>query len=230
MKWHERERGVALLTVMWTACALWVPNVALASSDDADRARISQARAEADAVLATKQAECRQRFAVNDCLLEVRKEHRAVVDPLRKELLLLDDKQRKQRAADRTERIRAKTEAQSEAGSVVPPAASGAASFGAAEACPRATMIRPKIRSMGPSASASEPAMPVETTAPVALPASAESDVPVTRKVVKTQPTGEGYQTLRVRQAEARRQSVLQKNAERDAKKPPAKPLPVPAP
>ncbi|OYY66302.1 MAG: hypothetical protein B7Y51_01860 [Burkholderiales bacterium 28-67-8] len=229
MKWHERERWVALLTVMGAVCALWAPNIALASSDAADRARISQARAEADAVLATKQAECRQRFAVNDCLLEVRKEHRAVVDPLRKELLLLDDKQRKQRAADRTERIRAKTEAQNEAGSVALPAASGAASFGAAEAFPRAT-IRPKIRSMGPSASASEPAMTVETAAPVALPASAESDVPFTRKAVKTQPTGEGYQTLRVRQAEARRQSVLQKNAERDAKKPPAKPLPVPAP
>lgn len=229
MKLCERERWVTLLSVMGAACALWAPNVALASSDAADRARITQARAEADAVLATKQAECRQRFAVNDCLLEVRKEHRAVVDPLRKELLLLDDKQRKQRAADRTERIRAKTEAQNEAGSVAQPAASGTASFGAPEAFPRAT-IRPKIRSMGPSASASEPAAPAETAAPVALPASAEPDVPVTRKVVKTQPTGEGYQTLRVRQAEARRQSVLQKNAERDAKKPPAKPLPVPAP
>jgi hypothetical protein len=227
MKLFEHERRWALLAATLGAWAVLAPNVAWAS-ESADRARIGQARAEADAVLANKQAECRQRFAVNDCLLEARKEHRAVVDPLRKELLLLDDKQRKQRAADRTERIRVKSEAQNDAGTAAQ-AASGAASFGAAEAFPHAT-VRPKIRSVMPSASSSEPAMPAESAAPVDSPASVEPDGPVTRNAAKTQPAGEGYQTLRVRQAEARRQTVLQKNAERDAKKPPAKPLPVPAP
>ncbi len=224
MKLHVRERWVALLTSIWAAGALWVPSVALASSDAADRARISRARAEAEAVLTDKQAECRQRFAVNDCLLEVRKEHRAVVDPLRKELLMLDDKQRKQRAADRNERIRAKTEAQNESG-----AASGTASFGAADALPSST-VRPKIRSLMPPEASSEPTVPAEPAVLSGSSASAVIDRPVSRKVEKAQPGGEGYQTLRVRQAEARRQSVLQKNAERDAKKPPAKPLPVPAP
>jgi hypothetical protein len=228
MKLFEHELRWALLAAALGVWAVLAPNVAWAS-DAADRARIGQARAEADAVLANKQAECRQRFAVNDCLLEVRKEHRAVVDPLRKELLLLDDKQRKQRAADRTERIRVKSEAQNDAGTAAQAAASGASSFGAADVFPHAT-VRPKIRSVMPSASSSEPAMPAESAAPVATPASVEPDRPLTRKVAKTQPSGEGYQTLRVRQAEARRQSVLQKNAERDAKKPPAKPLPVPAP
>ncbi len=227
MKLFEHERRWALLAATLGVWAVLAPNVAWAS-ESADRARIGQARAEADAVLARKQAECRQRFAVNDCLLEARKEHRAVVDPLRKELLLLDDKQRKQRAADRTERIRVKSEAQNDPGSAAQ-AASGAASFGAADVFPHAT-VRPKIRSATPSASSSEPAMPAEAAAPVASPASVEPDRPVTRKAAKTQPAGEGYQTLRVRQAEARRQNVLQKNAERDAKKPPAKPLPVPAP
>ena len=228
MKLFEHEPRWALLAVMLGAWVVLAPNVAWAS-ESADRARIGQARAEADAVLAHKQAECRQRFAVNDCLLEARKEHRAVVDPLRKELLLLDDKQRKQRAADRTERIRVKSGSQNDAGTAAQAAASGAASLGAADVFPHAT-VRPKIRSVMPSASSSEPAMPAESAVPAASPASVEPDKSVTRKAAKTQPAGEGYQTLRVRQAEARRQTVLQKNAERDAKKPPAKPLPVPAP
>lgn len=223
MKLHERERWVARLALALGGWTLLMANVAWAS-DAADRERISRARSEADAVLADKQAECRQRFAVNDCLLEARKEHRAVVDPLRKELLMLDDKQRRQRAADRNERIRAKTEAQTDAGS-----APGATSFGSAEGFPGAT-VRPKIRSMMPSASSVEPAMPAETAAPVASSAAVAADKPVVPPMTKTQARAEGYQTLRVRQAEARRQSVLQKNAERDAKKPPAKPLPVPAP
>jgi hypothetical protein len=225
MKLFERKRWAPLL-----GATLAMAVHAAGASDAADRARISQARAEADAVLAGKQAECRQRFAVNDCLLEVRKEHRAVVDPLRKELLLLDDKQRKQRAADRTERIRAKSEALNEAGSAAAPAASGALPAGPAAALGRPA-VRPKIRSATPASAASAGAVaaPIDTPASAVVPVTTEPDKPVARKAASPA-GGEGYQTLRVRQAEARRQSVLQKNAERDAKKPPAKPLPVPAP
>lgn len=222
MKLLAHETRSMLLPAMLGAWLVLAANVAWAS-DASERARISQARAEADAVLASKQTECQQRFAVNDCLLEARKEHRAAVDPLRKALLALDDKQRRQRGADRIERTRAKSEALSEAGSG---AASGVPAAGASGSSPRPA-VRPRIRSVTPAGAASAP---IESPSPASAPLTVAPDQPVSRKAVPPQPTGDGSKTERVRQAEARRQSVLQKNAERDAKKPPAKPLPVPAP
>jgi hypothetical protein len=55
-----------------------------------------------------------------------------------------------------------------------------------------------------------------------------KADKPITPKAQAPLPGSEDYQTLRVRQAEERRAAVLKKNAERDASKPPAKPLPLP--
>ena len=190
------------------------------ASDASERERINKAKSQADAKLAQKELECQERFAVTDCVLAARKEHRSVVEPLRKESLALDDKERKQRAAERTERLRTKVESASAAASANAAAASGS----------EVPSVRPKIRS-AEAASASQPGasgvtMPAASS--VMPPVILKTDKPITPKAQAPQPGSEDYQTLRVRQAEERRAAVLKKNAERDATKPRAKPLPVP--
>ena len=206
----------ALMTVL-TMCLAVAHGVALAS-DSSERERISKAKSDADAKLAQKEQECQERFAVNDCLIAARKEHRAVVEPLRKQSLALDDKERKQRAAERNERIRAKTESAS---------AAAAASAGSSADAPS---VRPKIRSAD-SASASQfgaSAVTMPAASSVMPPLIMKTDKPITPKAQAPLPGSEDYQTLRMRQAEERRAAVLKKNAERDASKPPAKSLPLP--
>lgn len=200
------------------AMCLAVAHGAAFASDASERERINKAKSQADAKLAQKELECQERFAVNDCVLAARKEHRSVVEPLRKESLALDDKERKQRAAERMERIRAKSESAS---------AAAAASAGSSADGPS---VRPKIRSAD-SASASRlgaSAVPMPPASSVIPPLIVKTDKPITPKAQAPLPGSEDYQTLRVRQAEERRAAVLKKNAERDASKPPAKPLPVP--
>jgi hypothetical protein len=191
------------------------------ASDASERERINKAKSQADAKLSQKELECQERFAVTDCVLAARKEHRSVVEPLRKQSLALDDKERQQRAAERTERIRAKAESASAAASANASAASGS----------DVPSVRPKIRS-AEAASASQLGASGVVTLPdassVMPPLVQKTDKPITPKVQAPQPGSEDYQTLRVRQAEERRAAVLKKNAERDASKPPAKPLPVP--
>ena len=207
---------------LMTASALCVAMAhgAAFASDASERERINKAKSQADAKLAQKELECQERFAVTDCVLAARKEHRSVVEPLRKESLALDDKERKQRAAERTERIRTKAESASAAASANAAAASGS----------DLPSVRPKIRS-AEAASASQSgasAVNMPAASSVMPPLILKTDKPITPKAQAPQPGSEDYQTLRVRQAEERRAAVLKKNAERDASKPPAKRLPVP--
>jgi hypothetical protein len=50
---------------------------------------------------------CYQRFAVNDCLIEVRRERRGVLDELRRREILLNDLERQSQAIDELNRIQA---------------------------------------------------------------------------------------------------------------------------
>jgi len=200
-------------------CVVMAHGTAFAS-DASERERINKAKSQADAKLVQKELECQERFAVTDCVLAARKEHRSVVEPLRKQSLALDDKERQQRAAERTERIRAKAESASAAASANASAASGS----------DVPSVRPKIRS-AEAASASQlgaSGVTLPAVSSVMPPLIQKTDKPITPKAQAPQPGSEDYQTLRMRQAEERRAAVLKKNAERDASKPPAKPLPVP--
>lgn len=217
----------------WLAIALLAIGHAAWAGDAAEKARIHKARVEADAALAAQEAECRQRFVVTSCLIEVRKQHRLVVAPLREESLQIDEKQRKQRAADRAERIRAKTEAASGSTADAPAVAASASSTASPRSAPR-PLIRPRLRSVGPASATPLAEMPA------ALPASPSASSGVaevmaadpTRSPKRHTPTPNPNalkeSTDRLHEIEARRDSVLKRNAERAAKKPPAAPLPVP--
>lgn len=206
--------------------ALTLSPLAQAAASD-DKKRIAEARAQADAVLAAEEAECKTRFAVTPCLLDAREKHRAIVDPLRRDELTVDERERRQRAADRLEHLSRKAEAARVAASAAPETAASAPDASGVAIGKPLLPIRPRLR----SGSASEPIAGGDAaSAPWAEP-------PVqTRRAHKAKrltpaPDPQAAQGAedRVRQAEERRARVLARNAERNAKKPPAAPLPVPA-
>lgn len=222
---HLGRRTLAMALLL-AASGAW-------GSEASERARINKARAEADAVLAAQEAECRKRFAVTACLTDARKQHRAVVGPLREELLVLDEKQRRQRAADRAERVRAKAESASDAtGWAATPAPGAASEPGVSSPRP---VVRPKLRSTGPASDEPLTEWPTDSPALAAekssVSASAVAGPAHSKKRLTPRPDPDALKKSsdRVREIEARRESVLKRNAERAAKKPNAAPLPVPA-
>ena len=66
----------------------------------AERARIRQTRASQQALFISQEAQCYARFAVNDCLIEIRARRREVLGDLRRQEISLNDVQRKRRGAD----------------------------------------------------------------------------------------------------------------------------------
>lgn len=70
-----------------------------------ERSRIEAERRREDARFAGEEAACYQRFAVNDCLREVRVRRRAAFEDLRRQEIELNDAQRRSRAAEQLRRI-----------------------------------------------------------------------------------------------------------------------------
>lgn len=60
---------------------------------------IARTRSAYDAQFKAQEIACYQRFAVNDCLLESRRAQREVMGDLRRQEILINDAQRKRRAA-----------------------------------------------------------------------------------------------------------------------------------
>lgn len=219
---------MAVSSRLWVLAlvSLVLSQLTLAATSD-DKKRIAEARAKADADLAAQEAECRTRFAVTPCLIDAREKHRAIVDPLRRDELMIDERERRQRAADRLEHLSRKAEAAREAASAAAAAPAPEESDSAAKSGKPLLPIRPRLR----SGSASEPiasgdAASAPSTEPPAKPRRAHAP-----KRLTPAPDPQAVQRAedRVRQAEERRARVLARNAERNAKKPPAAPLPVPA-
>lgn len=79
-----------------------------ALDDRAERGRIAQERSEATALHDQRRRECEQRFAVTACVEEARADHRQTMMRLRRQEALLDEAQRKERAAQRLAAIERK--------------------------------------------------------------------------------------------------------------------------
>ena len=72
---------------------------AAAQLDSQERERIRQTRAREQAQFTAQEAQCYARFAVNDCLADVRGRRREVLGDLRRQEVSLNDAQRKRRAS-----------------------------------------------------------------------------------------------------------------------------------
>lgn len=75
------------------------PETVLAMREAEQRAWIAQTRARYQAQFDAQERVCYQRFAVNDCLNDSRRTRREVMADLRRQEVLINDAQRKRRAA-----------------------------------------------------------------------------------------------------------------------------------
>lgn len=172
-----------------------------AVDDRAERERIARERSEATIRHDQRRRECEQRFAVTACVDEARAEHRQTMMRLRRQEALLDESQRKARAAQRLAAIEQRR-SEERTRVVVPRAAPARAS--AAEA------RQPRPAASAPAERASAPAASVSASA-----AEARSR--------------ERFDA-RQREAAARRDAAQQRRVEREKNaKPPSAPLPDPA-
>ena len=104
-------RGLFLICTTALLAAVSVRAVD-AATDEGERQRIAQERRQADADFSRRDQACRTRIVVNACLEEARKESRDANERLRLQLWMLDESQRKRRAAERIDAIRAKVRAE----------------------------------------------------------------------------------------------------------------------
>jgi hypothetical protein len=165
-----------------------------------ERERIQRDRAQVEADARAAEAQCGQQFAVAGCVKQVRAERRSKLQLLDRQRALIDDEQRRQRAADRLARIREKQEQQ----------ASDAAK----------PVVEVKTRK---AHEAAEPAKPIRP------PVDAESKAAAVEASEAQAAARAAAAQRRARAAEAHRRDVEQRNSERESKpSKAAKPLPVP--
>lgn len=77
------------------------------------RLRIQAERMEKEPHYQIQETQCYARFAVTDCLNEVRSQRRAVLHELRRQEITLNNIERQQKAQEQLERIRQKSSAES---------------------------------------------------------------------------------------------------------------------
>lgn len=100
----------------WLCLALMTPmyvqaQTALSEAGiSAERERLQAAREAIEQAHLARTRECWQRFAVNDCLREMRRSRDAALDPIRRQELALNAQERAWQAEQRDERLRDKAE------------------------------------------------------------------------------------------------------------------------
>lgn len=166
---------------------------------DGERTRIAAERQALLERFAQEERECQQRFAVTACLDDVRSRRRAALAPLRARELQLDDAERQQRAADRRVAIEAKQKAQA--------------------ARPPPTPA-PEVRLRPP------PPVPASSAAAASAPRHKTDDAQA--RAAQAAERAQAAQRRR-EAAEADRQRIERRLAEREAAGKVAAPLPVPS-
>jgi hypothetical protein len=169
--------------------------------------RIARERAEVEATYTKQEATCQEGFVVTPCLEAARKAQRDGLARLRRQEVLLDEEQRKARAAQRMQAIRSNLESQGTRPTAPTPPGAAAEARAASKA----------ERTPNPPSTAME-----ERRANVAERAH-EAQVRRGQESANV----ERYEE-RQREAEAHRREVEQRNAKRDASGKKSAPLPVP--
>jgi hypothetical protein len=119
-------------------------------TDAAERQRIATDRQAVESRYEAARKDCETRFVVNHCLDQARQERRAALEPLQRQIHLLDDARRRERAVERLRVIQERQSAAAERPALAKPsAADGAASAVAQPPAPVRRAVRPP-----PSASA----------------------------------------------------------------------------
>lgn len=164
--------------------------------------RIGAERAAADAQLAAQERECATHFVVAACVDDARAAHRATLARLRQQQLRIDETHRREAAAARRKAIAERVDAQQARASSAPPEA------------PRVNVRR--------APEPSPPLRPPEAVLPLPLAGSAPG---VDRATIEQR--NQARFDARVRAAQAHREQVERRNAQRAAQGKLAAPLPA---
>jgi colicin import membrane protein len=187
--------------------AAWLPSAADAftrEEERIERERIQAERAQVEAAYASRERECRGRFIVTACIEDAQRERRQALERLRGQQEVLDEAQRKQRAAQRMEQIRNKLASEDDRR--------------------RDLTVQERLKDKPPAAERVQRAAPSERAASATRPAKAAS------QAAAAEARRRADYDRRQQEARAHREAVEKRNAERAAKgKQPAAPLPVPA-
>jgi colicin import membrane protein len=108
---------MSLRVARWLAALAYVALVSAhpsPASDQAERDRIQHERGAVQQAYTERERECQTRFSVTACIDAARRDQREALARLRSEQNLLEESQRKQRAADRAAAIRRKVSDQEE--------------------------------------------------------------------------------------------------------------------
>ena len=200
--------GLLLLSSLAFGSALGAPP----GSDAVERQRIAAERAEVEKAFAAREAECRERFVVTSCLDAARRDRRDAMERLRQQQVVLDEAQRKQRAAERIEDIRNKVSADD------------------AKRREAQARVRSREARLQEQAQRAEAAASAAAQAASAGPAASQPDRAARRATQSPKPPAQRASEYEKRQADAKehRAAVERRNAEHAAKNRPSKPLPLP--
>ena len=209
--------------VRWLPLLLACLHLAGLAADD-ERARIAAERQALLQRFAQEEADCQRRFAVTDCVLDVRDRRRAALAPLRARELQLDEAERQRRAAERKAAIEARQRAQAARPPPPPQAPERAPREPAAPAAPESRASSPSP-SASVSASASASASASSPTAAPAAPRRKASDAESRAAAAAERERA----AQRRREAfEANQERIRRRLAEREAAGKVVDPLPVP--
>jgi hypothetical protein len=187
-------------------CTCLAPPVEAADTT-AERSRIDSQRVAANAALAEQERACQARFLVAPCVEAARKQQRAVLTRLRSEELALDEAQRSENAARRRQTLLDKAAARDA----------------------RADIAEPGAAQRAANHSASTPSAPASARADMASePRTRSGAVDRARRAALEEESMAKFEA-RARSAQAHREAVEQRNAQRAAAGKRAAPLPVPA-
>lgn len=104
--------AACLLTLCAVAVAQTVTQPAQPGAVDSERQRISAERGKLEAEFSAEHASCYKKFAVNNCLGDVNEKRREAMAHLRRQEILLNDQERKQKAAEQLRKIEEKSSVQ----------------------------------------------------------------------------------------------------------------------
>lgn len=202
------KTGFRILVLWVAACAGAAPAWAQDSAQqqmDRERARIAAERQAADARYSQAEAACYARFAVNDCVNEAKAVRRETLADLRRQEISLNDDERLRKGAAQRQRLDERSSAENQL---------------------RAAQQR--ARALEDAAARQERgARKAAAAAPAGVPVPTEQAAPPTAQPV---PDAEAIRKRqdKLEEARARKERLEKRRLERT--KPPAKPLPVPAP
>lgn len=186
-----------------------------------ERQRLAAERAAVEARFVEREAGCQQRFAVTDCVNEAKKDRRDAMVPLLRRSAELDDAQRKQRAARQTEEVGRKLDE--------------------AQAREREAALREPVAARPPPAAAPAEAAsaprrdgrdarePKLKPPPRRLTARTPREAPTDAERRATEAAAQARIDTRKQAAQAHREAVERRNAQRAQSGKQVAPLPVPS-